>query len=75
MNKILIKRTIEGLIATAKEKICVLGYKDSQECIRKIKEVYDDMVAFWCLDDNLQCLLPKDCNDYDDYFNKMVYEK
>ena len=75
MNKVFLKRTIDGLIATAREKICVLGYEDAQNDIENIKKVYDDIVGFWCLDDNLNFLLPTNCIDYDDYFNKMVYEK
>lgn len=75
MNKIFLKRTIDGLVATAREKICVMGYKDAQDDIQNIKKVYDDFIMFWNLDDDLSFLLPKNCIDYDDYFNKIVYEK
>ncbi|WP_069648974.1 hypothetical protein [Caloranaerobacter ferrireducens] len=52
MNKWLIRTTLEGLIFTAKEKQCVLG-KDAKEDIKKIKDIYEELVRFWDLDERL----------------------
>ncbi|SHJ77696.1 hypothetical protein [Paramaledivibacter caminithermalis] len=52
MNKWLIISTLEGLIFTAKEKKCVLG-DDAKEDIHKIKEVYEELIRFWELDESL----------------------
>jgi hypothetical protein len=52
MNKWLIRATLEGLIFTAKEKQCVLG-DDAKEDINKLKEVYEELVMFWDLDESL----------------------
>lgn len=49
----LINETLKGLLATAKEKICVLGEDDAKEDLKKIREVYEDLVLFWGLDEEL----------------------
>ena len=50
MEKLMIRRTLEGLIMTAKEKVCVLGLEDAQEDLKAIEKVYMDLVDFWDLD-------------------------
>ena len=42
----LIKETLKGLLATAVEKICVLGEEDAKEDLKKLREVYEDLVLF-----------------------------
>lgn len=49
----LIKETLKGLLATAKEKLCVLGEEDAKEDLKKLREVYEDLVLFWGLDEEL----------------------
>ncbi|MBP2032721.1 hypothetical protein J2Z42_001395 [Clostridium algifaecis] len=49
----LIKETLKGLLATAKEKLCVLGEDDAKEDLKKLREVYEDLVLFWGLDEEL----------------------
>lgn len=49
----LIRETLKGLLATAIEKVCVLGEEDAQEDLKKLREVYDDLVLFWGLDEGL----------------------
>ena len=49
----LIKETLKGLIATAKEKVFVLGEEDAKEELKKLREVYEDLVLFWGLDEEL----------------------
>lgn len=49
----LIKETLKGLLATAVEKICVLGEEDAKEDLKKLREVYEDLVLFWGLDEEL----------------------
>lgn len=49
----LIKETLKGILATAKEKICVLGGEDAKEDLKKLREVYEDLVLFWGLDEEL----------------------
>jgi len=46
-------KTVEGLTCTAVEKICVLGNTDAQADIHKLREVVEDLVAFWDLDEKL----------------------
>ncbi len=38
---------MEGLIATAIEKICVLGPEDSKEDVEKIIDLVEDLESFW----------------------------
>ena len=47
----LIRETIEGLKATAIEKICVLGPEDARKYIDQLEEVTEDLVMFWNLDE------------------------
>ena len=49
----LIKETLKGILATAVEKICVLGEEDANEDLKKLREVYEDLVLFWGLDEEL----------------------
>jgi len=49
----LILKTLDGLTTTAIEKICVLGEKDAKPYVQQIKEVYEDLILFWGLDDTL----------------------
>ena len=49
----LIKETLKGLLATAVEKICVLGEEDAKEDFKKLRDVYEDLVLFWGLDEEL----------------------
>lgn len=49
----LIRETLKGLLATAIEKVCVLGEEDAQEDLKRLREVYDDLVLFWGLDEGL----------------------
>ena len=49
----LIKETLKGLLVTAKEKICVLGEEDAKEDLKKLKEVYEELIMFWGLDEEL----------------------
>ena len=48
-----IRETLKGLLATAIEKVCVLGNEDAQEDLKKISVVYEDLVLFWGLDEDL----------------------
>ena len=49
----LIRETLRGLLATAIEKVCVLGEEYAQEDLKKLREVYEELVLFWGLDENL----------------------
>lgn len=49
----LIKETLQGLLATAVEKVCVLGEEDAKEDLKKLREVYEDLILFWGLDEEL----------------------
>jgi hypothetical protein len=49
----LIRETLKGLLATAKEKICVLGEGDAKEDLKRLREVYEDLVLFWGLEEEL----------------------
>ena len=49
----LIKETLKGLIATADEKICVRGAEDAKDDLKRLREVYEDLVLFWGLDEEL----------------------
>jgi len=49
----LILDTLKGLLATAIEKVCVLGAEDAQEDLKRLREVYEDMILFWGLDEDL----------------------
>jgi len=55
----LIRETLKGLLATAVEKVCVLGEEDAQEDLKKLREVYEDLILFWGLDEGL-------INDFDE---------
>ena len=47
------KMMMEGLIATAVEKINVLGWEDAKEDVQKIVEMVDDLEMFWDSDGEL----------------------
>ena len=49
----LIRESLKGLLATAIEKVCVLGEEDAQEDLKRLREVYEDLVLFWGLDEDL----------------------
>ena len=49
----LILQTLKGLLATGIEKVCVLGVEDAQDDLKKLREVYEDLVLFWGLDEEL----------------------
>jgi len=46
-TQVLIRQTLKGLLATAQEKINVLGEQDAQEDIRQIRSMYEEIVRFW----------------------------
>ena len=48
-----ILKSLAGLAITAIEKICVLGEQDAKSHIQQLKEVYEDLILFWGLDDSL----------------------
>jgi len=45
--------TLAGLRVTAIEKICAKGLKDAKEEVKKIRDVYCDIVRFWKFDKKL----------------------
>ena len=47
------KMMMEGLIATAVEKIRVLGWEDAKEDVQKIVEMVEDLEMFWDWDGEL----------------------
>lgn len=47
MTRLRLKMMMEGLIATAVEKICVLGLEDAKEDVDKIIAVVKDLEMFW----------------------------
>ncbi len=47
----LILETLRGLLATAIEKVCVLGGEVAQEDLKRLREVYEDLIFFWGLDE------------------------
>lgn len=49
----LIRETLKGLMATAIEKVCVLGEQDAQDDLKQIRDMYVELVAFWDLDQDL----------------------
>lgn len=49
----LIKETLKGLLATAIEKICVLGEEDAKEDLKKLRGVYEELILFWGLGEEL----------------------
>ena len=49
----LIRETLKSLLATGIEKVCVLGVADAQEDLKRLREVYEDLVLFWGLDEDL----------------------
>ena len=38
---------MEGLLMTAVEKICVLGFEDAKEDVGKIVDMVEELEAFW----------------------------
>ena len=49
----LIKETLQGLLMTASEKVCVLGAQDAREDVKQIRDMYVELVRFWALDEDL----------------------
>ncbi|HHW90661.1 MAG TPA: hypothetical protein GX745_07165 [Clostridiales bacterium] len=53
MTKVKMTAMMEGLIATAVEKISVLGWEDAKEDVQKIVEMVDDLESLWDSDGEL----------------------
>lgn len=51
--KNLIRKTLKGLEATAIEKITVLGVEGARDDLERIKNMVDELVCFWELDESL----------------------
>jgi hypothetical protein len=49
----LIRETLKGLLATAIEKVCVLGEGDAQDDLKQIRDMYVELIRFWDLDEDL----------------------
>lgn len=47
MKRLELKIMMEGLVSTAIEKICVLGFEDSKEDVEKIIDMIEDLECFW----------------------------
>lgn len=48
----IIEKALQGLLITAREKVSVLGEVDAQEDVKRLREVYEDLVLFWGLDED-----------------------
>ena len=53
LTRVQIKMMMEGLIATAVEKIRVLGWEDAKEDVQKFIDVVEDLEMFWDSDGEL----------------------
>ncbi|WP_156778789.1 hypothetical protein [Clostridium formicaceticum] len=53
MTKLKLNIMMEGLIATAVEKIYVLGWEDAQEDVKRIIDMVNDLELFWDEDGKL----------------------
>lgn len=53
MTKDQFENMLGGLIATAIEKICVLGKEDAKDDVSKITEIIEDLEDFWNSDGQL----------------------
>lgn len=49
----LILKTLQGLEATAIKKINDLGVKAAQDDLERIKDMFEELVFFWYLDERL----------------------
>jgi hypothetical protein len=50
MKEFWIKTTLQGLIFTAKEKVCVLG-DEANDDVNQLREIYEELVRFWDFDE------------------------
>ena len=53
MTSLQMKMMMKGLITTAVEKICVLGWEDAKEDVEKIIDMVEDLELFWDSDGDL----------------------
>ena len=53
MTKVKMTVMMEGLIATAVEKISVLGWEDAKDDVQKLTDVVEDLEMFWDSDGEL----------------------
>ena len=53
LSRLQIKMMMEGLIATAVEKIRVLGWEDAKKDVQKLTDVVEDLEMFWDSDGEL----------------------
>ena len=53
LTRVQIKMMMKGLIATAVEKISVLGWEDAKEDVQKLTDVVGDLEMFWDSDGEL----------------------
>ena len=50
MKRIQLKIMLEGLIATAVEKVNVLGWEEAQDDVEKTIDMVEDLEMFWDFD-------------------------
>ncbi len=53
LTRVQMKMMMEGLIATAAEKISVLGWENAKEDVQKLIDVVEDLEMFWDSDGEL----------------------
>ena len=53
MNRITYQRMMQGLMATAKEKVYVAGFEDAKDDLNKIGDMIEDLEMFWNGDQKL----------------------
>ena len=53
LTRVQIKMMMKGLIATAVEKISVLGWEDAKDDVQKLTDVVGDLEMFWDSDGEL----------------------
>ena len=53
LTRVQMKMMMEGLIATAVEKISVLGWEDAKDDVQKLTDVVEDLEMFWDSDGEL----------------------
>lgn len=53
LTRVQMKMMMEGLIATAVEKISVLGWENAKEDVQKFIDVVEDLEMFWDSDGEL----------------------
>ena len=66
----IIRYTLMGLEATAREKIVVLGVEDSKDDLKQLRDMAEELINFWNMDERYLDKYDKELDGLIEYFEQ-----